>query len=672
MTATPHIARKTGTPGEDTFEGLRAQGMQYVEDLGRYEWTDYNEHDPGVTMLEQLCYALTDVMYRADFPVEDLLSAEHGGIDWQTQGLLPPERAFPARPTTPLDYEDVLYSAVFEAVENVQVKPVAGTGRYRIELRLRDKSEDGPASKVNLPAVIKEVRRRYDGLRNLGEDLDEICVLEEQEFILRADVEIDESADPALVLARIYNECSAKIAAGLSYKRFDLRLSEGAGPEEILRGPFTPFGVVADKGPSLRSVTEQDLYDVITAIDEVLNVAVDTSQMPRLRSLAVLRLRVPRNEQEIEVKISVAGRRVRIPWHDFMMRYKQIHSFSRAAAYRDSDFSLLVPRPEGKWRNPGQYESVQHGFPAVYGMGCRGLPHSAPAKRQAQARQLQAWLLFFDQHLADYLAMLEHTRELFSICPPQRETYFAKVLDRENVPGIEHLYPVHPEDALRKLLQTYNHSDRIKRLLDYFLALYGETFRDVSPYVPSSANGGTAAEAEVEGRLAFLRQIEGLSRDRAAGTNCSRPAGPDNVSGLEARLNRLLGFHPSGTKRVRLVEHVLLRRAGAPDASELAFAFRITVLLPSADEIGVHEPFRQFAQDTLEANCPAHIYADVRWVSPETMERFDELYGAWWTALQQARERLSDEKNWRWDRTDESSAAADALRQFLLGLGPEA
>ena len=28
------------------------------------EWTDHNTHDPGITVLEALCYVLTDLQYR--------------------------------------------------------------------------------------------------------------------------------------------------------------------------------------------------------------------------------------------------------------------------------------------------------------------------------------------------------------------------------------------------------------------------------------------------------------------------------------------------------------------------------------------------------------------------------------------------------------------------------
>ncbi|MFH1373538.1 MAG: hypothetical protein ABII79_07080, partial [bacterium] len=53
---------------------LFALGLEYVKNLAGRVWTDYNVHDPGITILELLCYALTDLSYRASFPVADLLA----------------------------------------------------------------------------------------------------------------------------------------------------------------------------------------------------------------------------------------------------------------------------------------------------------------------------------------------------------------------------------------------------------------------------------------------------------------------------------------------------------------------------------------------------------------------------------------------------------------------
>ena len=57
------------------YEYLRKKGIEFAQTLSGKTWTDYNEHDPGVTILEQLCFAMTDLGYRTNFSIEDILFA---------------------------------------------------------------------------------------------------------------------------------------------------------------------------------------------------------------------------------------------------------------------------------------------------------------------------------------------------------------------------------------------------------------------------------------------------------------------------------------------------------------------------------------------------------------------------------------------------------------------
>ena len=47
------------------FASLRQEALELIPRLAGENWTDYNTHDPGITILEQVCYALTDLAYRA-------------------------------------------------------------------------------------------------------------------------------------------------------------------------------------------------------------------------------------------------------------------------------------------------------------------------------------------------------------------------------------------------------------------------------------------------------------------------------------------------------------------------------------------------------------------------------------------------------------------------------
>jgi hypothetical protein len=67
-----------GTAPAKKYDFLRRKGIKHLQQMaaGDLLWTDFNTHDPGITILEQLCYAITDIAYRIDYPLPDLLAAE--------------------------------------------------------------------------------------------------------------------------------------------------------------------------------------------------------------------------------------------------------------------------------------------------------------------------------------------------------------------------------------------------------------------------------------------------------------------------------------------------------------------------------------------------------------------------------------------------------------------
>ncbi len=123
MSKSEHIKRHRVDPDALGFDNLRKEGINYVQELCGETWTDYNIHDPGVTILEQLCYGLTDLSYRSGFDVPDYLTNQDGAIDYQRHGLLSPQDILPSAPVTGTDYEKILYDAIPE-IANIWFIPV--------------------------------------------------------------------------------------------------------------------------------------------------------------------------------------------------------------------------------------------------------------------------------------------------------------------------------------------------------------------------------------------------------------------------------------------------------------------------------------------------------------------------------------------------------------------
>ncbi|MDQ3112427.1 MAG: hypothetical protein M3R17_21300, partial [Bacteroidota bacterium] len=54
---------------------LREEGLKHIQELAGKIWTDDNAHDPGITILEMLAYAITDLGYRTNYNIKDILTA---------------------------------------------------------------------------------------------------------------------------------------------------------------------------------------------------------------------------------------------------------------------------------------------------------------------------------------------------------------------------------------------------------------------------------------------------------------------------------------------------------------------------------------------------------------------------------------------------------------------
>jgi hypothetical protein len=97
-------------PAED-YAAMRAEGYAEVERLGHERWTDYNAHDPGITLLENLLYALAETGYRGQFDIADLLTGPGGGIDHR-QPFFTARHILTNAPITNDDYRRLLIDSL--------------------------------------------------------------------------------------------------------------------------------------------------------------------------------------------------------------------------------------------------------------------------------------------------------------------------------------------------------------------------------------------------------------------------------------------------------------------------------------------------------------------------------------------------------------------------------
>ena len=135
ITALPPIS--TAPEADPAFDprALFDEGLAAVRRLSRGLWTDHNTHDPGITMLEVACYALTELAYRHSLPIEDLLAAPGEGAAQAMARLHLPRAVLPNRALTGLDWRKLLID--LPDVKNAWIEPVTDALLYA-DLRRRE------------------------------------------------------------------------------------------------------------------------------------------------------------------------------------------------------------------------------------------------------------------------------------------------------------------------------------------------------------------------------------------------------------------------------------------------------------------------------------------------------------------------------------------------------
>lgn len=121
VTPTPNVSGEL--PAAQDFYRLRREGIGHVQRAASAVWTDYNTHDSGITLLEATAYAITELGYRAEFPIEDLLASAPGATPadrYPGQAFPTARRILTVNPVTTDDLRRLLIDA--DAVRNAWVR----------------------------------------------------------------------------------------------------------------------------------------------------------------------------------------------------------------------------------------------------------------------------------------------------------------------------------------------------------------------------------------------------------------------------------------------------------------------------------------------------------------------------------------------------------------------
>jgi len=692
-------------PAED-YNALRKQGFQSIERLSSAIWTDYNNSDPGITILEALCYAITDLGYRTGFDIKDILAPENLTEETWQHIFYTARQILHNSPLTMDDYRKLIIDVkgvrnawleishdyevpIWVDYNAIEIHPVLDcncsevsericTGRLSVNNVTEDQATKANAESVKVltakndeltyqiaqlesirkelqsqnekdssfyltakiaeidqkikkltakltligeaislvgkfvyitpnilelegmynvlveyeedvieeqhrEAVRQEVLSRLLANRNLCEDFLSVNAIEYEDFGIGASIELEEDADPDLVLANIFFTIYSYFTPSIPFHTIDQMLSKGYQVDEIFNGPPLTHGFIdnveLEKTQLFKDIRLSDLIGRIAAISGIKGILylhlpfngfgktdsgdayfkswVDALQNARKIARiqpSLSQVMFCKNREFISYFI---GRPQDRRPERVLKLFKELKSQERKYKLEGQATDFAVPA--GEYMQLEDYFPVTESLPKCYGVSQRfGLPANADALRKAQALQLKGYLLFFEQILADYLVQLNHIKELFSFDNSIQQTCFTRVLteldglqnlllDLNNV-GADHFDQI--KQAFAKSLQqlaepTELFQHRRNTFLDHLLARFSE---DMSEYQALShwLTPDGVEDRLISDKISLLKDGEysAISSGRGKGYDYSQADVWDtaNVSGTERRVSRLLGF----------------------------------------------------------------------------------------------------------------------------------
>lgn len=444
--------------------------------------------------------------------------------------------------------------------------------------------------------ILEKVKATLMEHRNLGDDFFQYNAIKIDQIALCADVEIANNADVEEVHAQIMYQIEQFLDPTIFFYSLSEMYNKGYTTDEIFEGPLLEHGFIEDK-ELLRNDRRKTLH-----VSDLISIIMDIPGVLAVRKIQIAGIPLDNDDNipvetvrwclEIPIeknyvpRLSVTDSKLLFYKENLPYRANpdEAQRLLDELEANDRPQKLInpsqdIPVEAGEYKDIENYFSIQEEFPLVYGTQSAGLPATASVERHAQAKQLKAYLLFFEQLLADFLSQLFHVKDLFSMNdgldpdgnPIINKTYFSQSLINL-VPDALPLYitPAGHAERLQAMVESQEtFLQRRNRILDHLAARFAESFAEYA-MIEYKIDAPKAPSELIEDKLAFLNNYPLISSARGTGFNYLDPCELwhiNNISGLERRVSYLAGVDK-------------------PTADMLAFGstFKITESIPNPDQ----------------------------------------------------------------------------------------
>lgn len=559
------IARhRTQEPDPLGFDALRLHAITAAQQASGELWTDYNLHDPGVSLLEALCFALTEDLFAARQPVPQLLGlgAQAGAAAWARFGLHTPQALLPCHPCTDSDWQSWLLQQLPHARQLHMLALRDGRGRATGLWRMTLQGHSDAAGDKH--ALRRKALQAYWPQRNLGEDLDgPPQALRSRWVELEVSLQLEGRRDVCELLAELLQRCDDCISARLPE---GLPPSTGASPD--LEGPLGRALTSAEaswleQDPDVLFVSDLARHlqgmEGLAAIDSLrLHLAPGEPEDPlddvptppgsvrrRGRDWA-LRLRWPDHEDQLQRwRLTREGGPVQVPAQPLLQMLSDRRRLPlRLAPSSTTTLPEALPPVDLLPALPAlrrDHYAASAALPPLYRQALLDHARHQPGLRD----QWHGYLGLLEQGLNQVQVQREQLPHLYALDEDDTRSCWTSLPGDDQLAGIEALYRQPREQLESASWVDEDNMSRRHRALDYQLALHGESLDHAGlQALPCYFTPQAWPVHLLRLKRQFARRLLRLGRQRGVGADLSQPmvGRLDNTPPLQERVSLMLGF----------------------------------------------------------------------------------------------------------------------------------
>ncbi len=408
---------------DSNYYKFRKEALSWIEKISGEEWTDYNAHDPGITLLEAFCYILTEIEYKTEFSMEDILYSSNIPTSeiLKANALYPAELIFPTFPVTIEDFRMKIIDKL-KGVRNVWIKNNGKTQEQKNEIII-ELSHNAQKEQEK-----ERVSRFLKNNKILGWEIDTITFLNSEKYKLHGQLFIQPQASPEKTFAQLlylFNEKLVNVKP-TSYSYSNL-VNQDEPLEKIFEGPFMEQGFILGK--------DLQAYHEVLDLNEIKHQLIESKWVENFTDFGISREngeKIAHHQFKIKdelpflasstihpVKVYQEGKLIELNKDEIFYQYGKITQNLKREYHLKNDSNTFSFSEDVKKRNISKFHRLLEDLPTLYRIVDKNeLYSNYSSSKNLDNTQLKNFILPFEQFMANVMKTIEEFGQYYQVKSP--------------------------------------------------------------------------------------------------------------------------------------------------------------------------------------------------------------------------------------------------------------